>query len=769
MRKITLFKLMLIIFSIAFGAHAFGQAVFTSAATGSWNDPTSWTLNSGSDEDGIPDADDDVTIMNTHIISIPAETTVNCNNITVAGGSATSISMIGENSILNIHGSLSATTAPTAGNFIDCTAHVTAKAIFKRSTSGALITGTWGTFGEKARVEIDLPTDVIGSVTVAVKFRELIVKSGTFSTTGEIRPDEGTANTGKVTIEDGATLLTTSRFSRTGTTNTPFGSLTINGTGKIIFNGTTTFSLPAVASGFPVYTFSPEAQIEYQGGTQTIGDINYPNLIINATTAGTAKTWSPSGNRTATSITVTQGIFAYGNGVVCTVAGNISVASTGTIAPGSSANRFVASGSNRTFTLNGTARVTANETQTAAATTPFSYQYNGFTTYTFAPTSWISFRSPTTAPVTQGVDGITGSPFGNVEIAAISNLTAAGSNTHTFKSDVVIVGTLAFPRLGANTSLIINFGANTVKVGGAIQLNGSNTSSQSGGRTYNMGTSTIELNGTTAQNTLGGNDLPTTFNNLTINNTAGITPQSAISVNGTLTLTNGQVTLGNNNFTAGALSGGSATSYVVTNGTGKLSVSAGAATKVTIPVGTTTDYNVLSLTPTDATVFTVSVLNGVPEAASSNIRFSDYTWNIESATPSATELEITPATAVSNGISSFIARWNGTAYDYQTAIRTGDTYKATINTFSSFVVGETDNTTNLSDLNENVKIYSSELSIKIDGIANGSNIRITNINGQTLVSQKALTTENTFSVKSGIYLVTIEINGKMSTKKVLVK
>lgn len=562
------------------------------------------------------------------------------------------------------------------------------------------------------------------------------------------------------------------------------------GSKVIVGNGTdaTTFTIPSGFVANAVIDVANNATLRMQNTTLpsianiaigstiefgqsaglTILDRNYPsNLIFSG--AGT-KTWSPGANRTLTgNLIINEGIFAFGNGVTLTISGNISVASTGTIAPGSSANRFVASGANRTFTLNGTARVTSNESQTAAATTPFSYQYNGFATYTFAPTSWVSFRSPTTTAVTQGIDGITGSPFGNVEIAAITNLTAAGSNTHTFKTNVDIAGILAFPRLGANTSLIINFGANTVKVGGAIQLNGSNTSTQTGGRTYNMGTSTLELNGTVAQNTLGGTDLPNTFNNLTINNAAGVTPQSAVTVNGTLTLTNGKITLGNNNLTVGTFSGGSATSYVVTNGTGKVTIGAAAATKVTLPIGTTTEYHEVSLTPTDATSFTASVINGVPEAAPSNIRLSDYTWIITSTTPSVTEIELTPATAVSNGISSFIASWNGTAYDYQTAIRTTNTYKANFGTFASFVVGETDNTTNNIDLSDKINIYTFESAIKVDGIANGAVIRIRSINGQTIATHIANSTSNSFTLKSGIYIVTVGVNENMITKKVIVK
>lgn len=51
--------------------------------SGNWNDATSWTLVSGSDGDGIPDADDNVTILGTHTIF--ANVNASCNNLTLDG------------------------------------------------------------------------------------------------------------------------------------------------------------------------------------------------------------------------------------------------------------------------------------------------------------------------------------------------------------------------------------------------------------------------------------------------------------------------------------------------------------------------------------------------------------------------------------------------------------------------------------------------------------------------------------------------------------
>jgi hypothetical protein len=69
-----------------------------------------------------------------------------------------------------------------------------------------------------------------------------------------------------------------------------------------------------------------------------------------------------------------------------------------------------------------------------------------------------------------------------------------------------------------------------------------------------------------------------------------------LSVTGTLALTTGKLIVGNNNLTVGALSGGSALSYVKTNGTGTFKRSVG-TTATAFPVGNTA-YNPISLTNT---------------------------------------------------------------------------------------------------------------------------------------------------------------------------
>lgn len=69
-----------LIFLILFNCNLIiSQATFTSKANGNWNSSGSWLLNSGTDADGIPDADDTVTIK-AHSITITASVT--CSSLT---------------------------------------------------------------------------------------------------------------------------------------------------------------------------------------------------------------------------------------------------------------------------------------------------------------------------------------------------------------------------------------------------------------------------------------------------------------------------------------------------------------------------------------------------------------------------------------------------------------------------------------------------------------------------------------------------------------
>jgi hypothetical protein len=137
--------------------------------------------------------------------------------------------------------------------------------------------------------------------------------------------------------------------------------------------------------------------------------------------------------------------------------------------------------------------------------------------------------------------------------------------------------------------------------------------------TYTPGTNTVTFTGGSAQHqyTRTGTG---TFSSLTLNDANGLLLNNDLTAAGTLTLTNGKVTLGSNNLTLGAaVSGpgalGSTTgNYVVTNGSGKLiiqTIGTAVLGDVLFPVGNTS-YNPLVINTAGMTVantFGVSVSN----------------------------------------------------------------------------------------------------------------------------------------------------------------
>jgi fibronectin-binding autotransporter adhesin len=201
--------------------------------------------------------------------------------------------------------------------------------------------------------------------------------------------------------------------------------------------------------------------------------------------------------------------------------------------------------------------------------------------------------NPNNRNITVGGDfNISGSSTynaGNGTLSIGGNFTG-GIGTYTFNANgatMPITGRLTNTgTFYANTSTITISGAD----GGGTNYSFANTG------TFNAGTGTVIFSGGSAQ-TLGGSS--TTFNNLTINKSsnnltlAGTTDQQ---VNGTLTLTNGNIVTGTNALrlgTASTVSGGSNSSFVQGNVTGLFPTSS--ATR-RYPLGSGGVYRPLDIT-----------------------------------------------------------------------------------------------------------------------------------------------------------------------------
>jgi hypothetical protein len=81
---------------------AMGQANYASTGSGDWTDDRTWSRLSGIDLDGIPDANDNVTILNRHVVKVNSGVDSECNELTLQGTGEISLSQ--SNRTLTVHG-----------------------------------------------------------------------------------------------------------------------------------------------------------------------------------------------------------------------------------------------------------------------------------------------------------------------------------------------------------------------------------------------------------------------------------------------------------------------------------------------------------------------------------------------------------------------------------------------------------------------------------------------------------------------------------------
>ena len=178
----------------------------------------------------------------------------------------------------------------------------------------------------------------------------------------------------------------------------------------------------------------------------------------------------------------------------------------------------------------------------------------------------------------------------------------------------------------------------------------------------------VTFNGTTAQTLTGA----TTFDYLTINNSAGLTLNNAVNMNQALNLTLGKITLGTNDFTiaaSGSISGGSTSNYIVTNSTGVLKWLAVGNADKTFPVGKDTSYYapVTIKNTTGTSDLSVRVNSGITNAVYNPDNVITQEWLVNSS--AATVATITPAWAgakqpgtIANPGSGELGNYSGSAY-----------------------------------------------------------------------------------------------------------
>ncbi|MBL0174996.1 MAG: matrixin family metalloprotease [Ignavibacteria bacterium] len=172
-----------------------------------------------------------------------------------------------------------------------------------------------------------------------------------------------------------------------------------------------------------------------------------------------------------------------------------------------------------------------------------------------------------------------------------------------------------------------------------------------------------------------------TLGGMSIDNASGTTLGGAVSLSGVLTLTTGKISLGTNNLSiasTGSISGGSASSFVVTNSTGELrqaGIGTGGRTgAIAFPVGdSTTRYSPASITNTGTSdEFRVRVSGAVLSGGTSGSPLTTHavgkTWHVSEATGGGSTVALTLQWNGINELASFtrtssaVASHNGSVW-----------------------------------------------------------------------------------------------------------
>jgi hypothetical protein len=234
-----------------------------------------------------------------------------------------------------------------------------------------------------------------------------------------------------------------------------------------------------------------------------------------------------------------------------------------------------------------------------------------------------------------------GAPTTNLGI--VNNLTlgvtgSAGSlNMQSTNQAITVGGNLTIGSDVATSTLTLSTNAVSPGIRVAGNWNRNSFGSFVGTGTNGRG---VFFNGAGAQSiTANGGE---TFQFLLIQKTVGsnLTLNDPVTVNSTLTLTSGNVILGSNDLRAATQASGSATSYAITNGTGRLRLDVGNS-NILFPVGNST-YNPVTLNNSGtADVYGVIARDGAAGSEADASKIVLRNWDINEGTAGGSNLALT--------------------------------------------------------------------------------------------------------------------------------
>lgn len=371
---------LVVVLSVAQSQYSFGQAVFNSnAATGNWNSAGSWTLISGTDANGIPDSDDDVTILDGHNITVNVASAANA--ITINGGTpggtitasstltvTTSMSVDG-NYIHNVNGG----TIPTATWNTGSTCSITGMTNSTSAPTGLSPAGgfyhfTWNNTGQTKDVDLAgalqlvngdftisstgsrslmLTSAVVASLTVGgnmtMSAGTLDLSGGSSASTMHLTDSSNPGNAGNLTLSGGTITETgsssgTISFEATAPVFSSSGTISKNINYIVGVAGSPTtliLSGESVLDGLGTLTVNDQAKL-YAQSTNTTGAIvsgtNGGNIRISGTrTYNAGATIAYGGPGVAGAQFIGSGHPTTGSGVVTEIDNSFGVTNSGVI------------------------------------------------------------------------------------------------------------------------------------------------------------------------------------------------------------------------------------------------------------------------------------------------------------------------------------------------------------------------------------------------------------------------------------------------------
>ena len=489
-------------------------------------------------------------------------------------------------------------------------------------------------------------------------------------------------NNGTVTINSGSSLFqnfsggsaglsagSTVTINGSMTLGTSSGDLTLR-SGNLVIGSATTL----VTNGRAVIFAAPTGNhvITKTGG----GTINFDYFVITKTNGAVVLDNAPNATSMAVNATagdvmqITGGALSLNNQTLTFNNTNGNILTTGT-------NQLITSGT-----------VIFNGNKSISGTGNFIFQavtLRLFAGLNFGP-SYTSLNSSTTLQINPGGFVNTNAPiYQNTATLEYNGVSGYGVNNE-WNGNLTVAG-LGTPQNVTLTNSSINMPAGARSLGGnlivgtgsILNMNGTigadltvrGNFTNSG--TFNSNSRLVTFNGTAAQTITGA----TTFDFLTLNNATGLTLANPVTVNQTLALTSGRITLGANNLTVGGLlTGASATNYIVAASTGQLRRTVG-GTSVDFPVGNTA-YNPITFTNSGTSdVYGVRVVNTAPTGANPTKTVTRQ-WITTEAVAGGSNLAVVAqyntgetGAGFATSTDNFIGFYNGSSYIQAAATHAG--------------------------------------------------------------------------------------------------